>query len=162
MFRATLCPSSGQQDRVLLHMVFCTGCVGCVEKYLHTVHTAYDPARHNHSQQNQCRKPYAVINGLVLLMMGIILPETCSDRSLIINIGLVASCWFISLHPSFHDSRSQEPKTNTYLILSTRYFGIELSTVREILEISTENTKFYTNQYSKPNGPMNYDKNNNT
>jgi len=24
--------------------------------------------------------------------------ETCRDRSLIINIGLVASCWFISLH----------------------------------------------------------------
>ena len=29
MFRASLCPSSGDQDRVLLHMVFCTGCAGC-------------------------------------------------------------------------------------------------------------------------------------
>jgi len=29
MFRASLCPSSGEQDRVLLHAVFCTGCVGC-------------------------------------------------------------------------------------------------------------------------------------
>ena len=29
MFRAPLCPSSGEQDRVLLHMVFCTGCAGC-------------------------------------------------------------------------------------------------------------------------------------
>ena len=29
MFRASLCPSSGEQDRVLLHMVFCTGCAGC-------------------------------------------------------------------------------------------------------------------------------------
>jgi len=28
-FRASLCPSSGEQDRVLLHMVFCTGCGGC-------------------------------------------------------------------------------------------------------------------------------------
>ena len=27
MFWASLCPSSGEQDRVLLHMVFCTGCV---------------------------------------------------------------------------------------------------------------------------------------
>jgi len=27
MFRASLRPSSGAQDRVLLHMVFCTGCV---------------------------------------------------------------------------------------------------------------------------------------
>jgi len=29
MFRASLCSSSGEQDRVLLHMVFCTGCAGC-------------------------------------------------------------------------------------------------------------------------------------
>ena len=49
---------------------------------------------------NQCRTPYAVIHGLVLLMMDIMMPETCWDRSLIINIGLIASCWFISLHPS--------------------------------------------------------------
>jgi len=39
--------------------------------------------------------------GLVLLMMGIMMPETCWDWSLIINIGLVASCWFLSLHPTF-------------------------------------------------------------
>jgi len=36
------------------------------------VHTAYDPAPHN-----QCRTPYAVIHGLVLLMMGIMMHETC-------------------------------------------------------------------------------------
>jgi len=29
MFRASLCPSSGEQYRVLLLMVFCTGCAGC-------------------------------------------------------------------------------------------------------------------------------------
>jgi len=29
MFRASLYPSSGEQDRVLLHVVFCTGCAGC-------------------------------------------------------------------------------------------------------------------------------------
>jgi len=46
----------------------------------------------------QCRTPYAVVHGLVLLMMGIMMPETCWDRSLIINIRLVASCWFLSLH----------------------------------------------------------------
>jgi len=94
-------------------------CVHCVKvtvrfksnSNLHTVHTAYDPALHNHSQHNQCRKPYTVIHGLVLLMMGIMMPETCWDRSLIINIGFVTSCWFISLHPAFRDARSQEPKT---------------------------------------------------
>ena len=30
---------------------------------------------------------------------------------LIIDVGLVASCWVISLHHTFHDARSQEPKT---------------------------------------------------
>jgi len=130
MFRASLCPSSGEQDRVLLNMVFCTGFAdcGCVElgrnlcalcegyfllsnSNLHTVHTAYDPAPHNHSQPKLCGTPYAVIHGLVLPMMGIMMPETCWDRSFIINVGLVASCWFVSLHPTFHDAPSQEPKT---------------------------------------------------
>jgi len=112
MFRASLCPSSGEQDSVLPHMVFCTGCAGCgcvelgrelcalCEGYCstHTVHTACYPAPHNHSQHNQCRTPYAVIHGLVFLMMCIMMPETCWDRSLIINTWLVASCWFLSLH----------------------------------------------------------------
>jgi len=34
-------------------------------------------------------------------MMGIMMPETCWDKSLIINIRLVASCWFLSLHPTY-------------------------------------------------------------
>ena len=99
MFRVSLCPSSGEQDRVLLHAVFCTGCAGCgcvelgrklyalregycstvtllFDSNLHTVHKAYDPAPHNHSQHNQCRTLYAVTHGLVLLMMGIMIPET--------------------------------------------------------------------------------------
>jgi len=29
MFRTSLFPSSREQDRVLLRMVFCTGCAGC-------------------------------------------------------------------------------------------------------------------------------------
>jgi len=124
MLRASLCPSSREQDRVLLHMVLCIGCAGCVElgrklcalfdgycsnSNLQTVHKVH-PAPHNYSQHKQCRTPYAVIHGLVLLMTGIMMPETCWDTSLILNIGLVASCWFIFLHPVFHDARSQEPK----------------------------------------------------
>jgi len=31
----------------------------------------------NHSQHKQCRTPYAVVHRLVLLMMGIMMPETC-------------------------------------------------------------------------------------
>ena len=63
----------------------------------HTVHTARVTAPHNHSQHNQCSTPHAVVHGLVLLMTGIMMPETCSDGSWIINIRLVASCWFFSL-----------------------------------------------------------------
>ena len=50
----------------------------------------------------KCRTPYAVVHCLVLLMMGIMMPETCWDRSLIMNIGLVASYWFLSLHLTYY------------------------------------------------------------
>jgi len=40
------------------------------------------------------RTLHAVGHGLILLMMGIMIPKTCWDRSLMINIELVASCWF--------------------------------------------------------------------
>jgi len=48
------------------------------------------------------------VHGLVLFTMGIMMPETSSDKSLIINIRLVASCWFISLslHPKLWVHRS--------------------------------------------------------
>jgi len=55
------------------------------------------------STQPQSAQPVqntiAVIHGLVLLTMGIMMPETFWDRSLIINIRLVASCWSLFLHP---------------------------------------------------------------
>jgi len=31
-------------------------------------------------------------------------------------MGLVASCWFISVHPTFHDARSQEPKIKKWIL----------------------------------------------
>ena len=37
---------------------------------IHTVHIARVPAPHKHSQHNQCRTPYAVVNSLVLLEDG--------------------------------------------------------------------------------------------
>jgi len=104
MFRASLCPSSGEQDRVLLHMVFCTGCAdcGCVELG---------------------RKLCALCGGYCstesfLLMMGIMMSETCSDRNLIINIGLVASCWFISLHPKYNSTFCQRCKNILFLYIN--------------------------------------------
>ena len=79
MFRASLCPSSGEQDRVLLHMVFCTGCAGCgcveLGRKLFALCEGYCSTRT--VTFTQCRTPYAVIHGLVLLMMGIMMPETC-------------------------------------------------------------------------------------
>ena len=42
----------------------------------HSAHSLR-PSSNNHSEHNQCRTPYAVIHGLVLLMMGIMMPETC-------------------------------------------------------------------------------------
>ena len=98
MFRASLCPSSGEQECLTPHMVFCTGCDGCGCVKLGRELCA---APHNHSHHNQCRTPYAAVLTLVLLMMGIMMPETCWDKSLKINIRLVASCWFLSLHPTF-------------------------------------------------------------
>ena len=98
MFRASLCPSSGEQYCALPHMVFCTGSDGCGCVELGCKHTACIPSPHSQSHHYQCRTPYAAV---VLLMMGIMMPETCWDRSLIINIRLIASCWCLSLHPTF-------------------------------------------------------------
>ena len=113
MFRASLYPSSGEQECVLPHMVFCTvsDVCSCVELgrklcalwrslFDFTLHTARFPAPHNHSHHNQCRTPYAAVHIIFLLMMGVMMPETCWDI-LIINIRLVTSCWSLSLHPKY-------------------------------------------------------------
>jgi len=84
--------------------MFCTGCVvcGCVEfgcelcalceGYCLTQCTQLAAKHHTTTASNQCTTPYEVIHNLVLLKMGIMMPETCWDRSLIINTRLVASC----------------------------------------------------------------------
>ena len=92
MFRASLCPSSGEQECALPHMVFCTVTRG--EHKDTTALTSYGFV----PLLLQCRTPYAAVHTIVLLMMGIMMLETCWD-SLIINIRLVASCWSLSLHP---------------------------------------------------------------
>jgi hypothetical protein len=88
MFWASLCPSSGEQEQdwLKLHvkMPGCA-CCGCVEPGVGSVHflkavfrTAHATAPHNHSQHNQASS-HEVLTSLVLvlLMMGIIMPETC-------------------------------------------------------------------------------------
>ena len=122
--------STGEQQCALPHMVFCTGCdgCGCVELgcelcalwrllfdrrtrvctaaygVLHCNKRGTKPAVTSYGFVRlllQCRTPHAAVHTLFLLMMGIMMLETCWDRSLIINIRLVASCWFLSLHPAF-------------------------------------------------------------
>ena len=78
-------------------MVFCTALSRIVT---FTVLKACIPAPHSHSHHYQCRTPFAAVLTIVLLMIGIMMPETCWDN-LIINIRLVASCWSLSLHPKF-------------------------------------------------------------
>jgi len=91
-----------EKKTVLLpHTVFCAGCAGCgcVSWVASCVHCVKYTVR------------------LTALMIGIMMPETCWDRSLIINSWLVGSCWFLCLH----DARSQEPRTiiNFYIVASS-------------------------------------------
>jgi len=91
-------------------LVGCEHCEGYCSTF--TVLTPYKAAPHNRyqphpaetSQHNTCSNIR-----LVLLKMGIMMPETC--REIVKNKHLtVASCWF-SLTPQFaHNSRSQKPK----------------------------------------------------
>ena len=66
MFRASLCPSSGALDRILLHTVISSCCAGwCLGK------PGSRPCAHSAHGT-----PYAVIYGLAVLKMGIMMPET--------------------------------------------------------------------------------------
>ena len=99
-----------------LHWLWWLGCK-LYALWRFTVHTACIPAPHNHSHHYQCRTPYAAVHTLVLLMMVIMMPETCWDKSLLTNIRLVASCWFLSLHPTpVYIIRLPHLLQNTYAI----------------------------------------------
>jgi len=78
MFRASLCSSSGEQD-----VCYCTA----------APHNRYQPHPAEPAQHTTCSN-----TRLVLLKMGIIMPETCWES--VDNKHLtVASCWFsLSLH----------------------------------------------------------------
>jgi len=98
----------------------------CVVSRLHcvevTVHTAHNAAPQDHSQPrptHPVKTPHAVGHGLILLMMGIMMPETCWGRSLILNIELVASCWFSLFTSSFPSglSHSGFPTVGLYACL---------------------------------------------
>jgi len=119
------------------------GCVGCgwlwscgagslavctVWKLLfdpfHTVHTAHDAAPQDHSQPTHPgRTPHAVGHGLILLMMGIMIPETCWDRKFdnkhrISCILLVLSLHLIfTMHGRKNLQLSSEPSRITWILI---------------------------------------------
>ena len=87
------------------------------------MHTARAPAPHNHSHHYQCRTPYAAVHTVVLLMMGIMMPETCWDK--FDNKYQISCIWLVSLSsPYVHDARSQEPEI-TKLGVDLRNFADE-------------------------------------
>ena len=80
-----------------------------------TVHTARCPAPHNHSHHKQCRTPYAIVHTLVLLMMGMMMPETCWDKRFD-NKHQISCILLVSpSSPYVHDARSLEPKIFCFL-----------------------------------------------
>ena len=63
-----------------LRSELCALCDSYCLSNFHTVHTAHDATPHDHSEPQPThprRTPHAVAHGLILLMMGIMMPETC-------------------------------------------------------------------------------------
>ena len=58
-------------------VVSCVHCVKVTNTQCTLLTTQLHTTTANHNQHNQYRTPYAVAHGLVLLMMGIMMPETC-------------------------------------------------------------------------------------
>jgi len=52
-------------------------CVHCVNNNFHTVHTAHDADHSQPQPTHPGRTPHAVGHGFILLMMGIMMSETC-------------------------------------------------------------------------------------
>ena len=71
------------------------------------------PQDHNQPQPTHPgRTPHAVGHGLILLMLGIMMPETCWDRKFD-NKYRISCFLFGSLSsPNVHNTWSQETKTN--------------------------------------------------
>jgi len=113
----------------------CTTACGVSKSKFHRVHTACDPAPHNHSQHNQCRTPHAVVYSTVLLKIDIMMPETCWNGSLITNIRLVASCWLLSLHPAFTMHGHKSLKFPFYLIFTFLTITCRLTSVHNELPL---------------------------
>jgi len=89
MFRASLCPSSGEQRPCYW--------IWCVVLVL----TSCKTAPHNRYQPHPAEPEHTKCSNraFVLLKMDIMMPEICWDRSNNKHL-IVASCWVISIHTS--------------------------------------------------------------
>ena len=93
--------------RLWLAVVLCicvVSCVHCVNSNFHTVHTACDAAPQDHSQPQPThlgRTPHSVGHGLILLMLGIIMPKTCCDRKFDNKHQISCILLVLSLHLQF-------------------------------------------------------------
>jgi len=97
MFRASLCPSSGEQDRVLLYMVSCTGCVGCqpqpAQPVQNTICSSKSPCSddgHNDAR-NMLRQKFDN-----KLLIGCISLVSLSSHYILISLHLDSVQYFIS------------------------------------------------------------------
>ena len=103
------------------------GCVGCGWLWLAVVvwscvvscvHCVKYTARLQPQPTQPGRTPHAVVHSIILLVMGIMMPETCWDIILIVNIELVASCWFsLSLRLIFTMPGHKKLKYSSILLI---------------------------------------------
>jgi len=119
MFRASLCQSSGEQDvcyctwcdtLVLLDVVG-SGCGALRWTITFTVLAPYNAAPHNRYQPHPAEPAYHTTcsnTRLVLLKIGIIMPETCWES--VDNKHLTAASWFSVTSRFAHDAGSQKAK----------------------------------------------------
>jgi len=86
-----------QENKTVFHCIL-------LNSNFHTGHTAHDAALQDHNQPQPThpgRTPHAVRNGLILLPMGIMMPETCSDRKFDNKHRISCIFLVLSLHLTF-------------------------------------------------------------
>jgi len=115
--------------RLWLGVVLWSYVVCCV----HTVHTAHNAAPQDHTQPQSIhpgRTPHAVRHGLILLMMGIMVPETCWDRKFDNKHRISCILLVQSIHLMFtmhgHKNLKLSPVTLSRICLQTQLPAVML------------------------------------
>jgi len=112
-----------QENKTVSCSMRCSAWVCRLWLAVHTMHTAHDAAPQDHSQPQPAhpgRTPHAVGHGLILLMTGIMMPETCWDRKFDNKHRI--SCILLVL--SFHHKLHNITETRTTLCTPYNSLGI--------------------------------------